>query len=97
MISVCHFYMYWSKSRFIPRPLCDTLVNNMSETFNSIIVQARSKPIVSMMEEIHLYMMQRWDENRSKEKSFKNTICTRIKTRLDNETTNSTNWTPRYF
>jgi len=69
----------------------------MSEAFNSVIVQARSKPIVSMMEEIRLYMMQRWAENRSKAKSFKNSICPRIKTRLDIETKNSTNWIPRYI
>jgi len=69
----------------------------MSEAFNNIIVEARSKPIVSMMEEIRLYMMKRWAENKSKAKSFKNTICPRIKTRLDNETTNSTNWIPRYL
>jgi len=69
----------------------------MNDAINSIIVQARSKPIMSMMEEIRLYMMQRWAENRSKIKSFKNSICPRIKTRLDNETTNSTNWIPRYL
>jgi len=63
----------------------------MSETFNSVIVEVRSKPIVSMMEEIRLYMMQRWAENRSKAKSFKNSICPRIKTRLKNETANSIN------
>jgi len=31
-------------------------------------------------------MMQRWTENISKAKSFKNSICPRIKTRLDNKT-----------
>jgi len=69
----------------------------MSEAFNNVTVEARSKPIVSMMEEIRLYMMQRWYENRSKAKSFKNSIFPRIKTKLKNETANSINWIPRYF
>ena len=33
-----------------------TLVNNMSEAFNSVIVDARSKPIITMLEDIRLYM-----------------------------------------
>jgi len=50
-----------------------------------------------MMEEIRLYMMQRWAKNISKAKSFKNSIRPRIKKRLDNKTANSTNWIPKYF
>ncbi|XP_017426226.1 uncharacterized protein LOC108334801 [Vigna angularis] len=29
---------YWSRSRFSSTPQCDTLVNNMSEAFNSVLV-----------------------------------------------------------
>ncbi|XP_014495732.1 uncharacterized protein LOC106757562 [Vigna radiata var. radiata] len=43
---------YWSRSRFTGRAVTDTLVNNMSEAFNSVIVDARGKPIVTMLEEI---------------------------------------------
>jgi len=46
--------------------MSDTLVNNMSEAFNSVIVEARSKPIISMMEQIRAYLMDRWATNRSK-------------------------------
>jgi len=42
----------WSRSRFTSRPTCDIVVNNMSKGFNNIIVDARSKPIITMMEEI---------------------------------------------
>ena len=34
----------WTKSHFSPRALTDCLVNNMSESFNSMIVKARDKP-----------------------------------------------------
>ena len=48
---------FWSKSRFRTSPRCDTLVNNMSEAFNSVFVAARAKPIVTMIEEIRVYLM----------------------------------------
>jgi len=39
---------------------CDTLVNNISEAFNYVIVVPRSKPVVSMLEDIRVYVMERW-------------------------------------
>ncbi|XP_052726016.1 uncharacterized protein LOC128194445 [Vigna angularis] len=57
---------FWSRSRFSGRPTCDTLVNNISEAFNSVILDARGKPIITMMEEIRSYMMKRWASNREK-------------------------------
>jgi len=47
---------------------CDTLVNNMSEAFNSVIVDARSKPIIKMLKEIILYITNRWASNKFKVK-----------------------------
>jgi len=32
----------------------------MSEAFNNMLVDARSKPIITMLEDIRLYMMNRW-------------------------------------
>ena len=63
----------------------DTLVNNMSEAFNSVIVDARSKPIISMLEETHLYIMKRWSKNRSKVQKYEGDICPKIRTRLSKE------------
>ncbi|KAL4397993.1 hypothetical protein AHAS_Ahas01G0247400 [Arachis hypogaea] len=54
----------WSKSRSSYLPICDALVNNMCECFNSVIVEAREKPIVFMLEDIRVYLMNRWDDNR---------------------------------
>ncbi|XP_016172476.1 uncharacterized protein LOC107614863 [Arachis ipaensis] len=50
---------YWSRSRFTYNSKVDTLVNNMSESFNSVIVDAREKPIVTMLEEIRVKLMTR--------------------------------------
>lgn len=49
---------FWRKSRFRTSPMCDTLVNNMSKAFNSVFVVARAKSIVTMIEEIRVYLMQ---------------------------------------
>ncbi|XP_038707242.1 uncharacterized protein LOC120002548 [Tripterygium wilfordii] len=41
---------FWTRSHLNGHPKCDTLVNNMSETFNSVILVARELPISSMKE-----------------------------------------------
>jgi len=76
---------FWSRSRFTGQAVCDTLVNNMSEAFNSTIINARSKPIITMMEDIRIYLMKRWAKNRVSIKKVEGSICPKIKNRLDNE------------
>jgi len=46
--------------------ICDTIVNDISEAFNSVIVDARGKPIITMLEEIRVYLMERWVTKRKK-------------------------------
>jgi len=48
---------HWSKSFFKTDSHCDTLVNNMSESFNYVIVVPRTKPVITMLEEIRVYLM----------------------------------------
>jgi len=86
---------FWSRSRFVPRPACDTVVNNMSEGFNSTIVDARSKPIITMMEEIRIYLMKRWASNRKKIATVEGPICPKIKSRLEKEIEKTKYWIPR--
>lgn len=57
---------FWIKSRFRTTQRCDTLVNNMSEAFNSVFVTVRAKPIVKMIGEIRFSLMIRWKSNRKK-------------------------------
>jgi len=61
------------------------MVNNMSEAFNNVIVDARTKQIISMLEDIKIYLMKRWAKNQKKVKSFKGSICPKIKSRLREE------------
>ncbi|RYR33582.1 hypothetical protein Ahy_A10g048181 [Arachis hypogaea] len=43
---------------------CDVLVNNMREYFDSIMVEVREKSIISMLEDIRVYLMNKWTDNR---------------------------------
>ena len=75
---------YWSRSRFNTSVKCDTLVN-MLEAFNNMLMDARSEPIVTTLEDIRLYMMNRWASNRLKIHSFEGSICPKIRDKLNKE------------
>jgi len=87
---------HWSKSRFTSGPLCDTLVNNMSEAFNSTIIIARGKPVVTMFEEIRVYLMERWEANRQKIARYEDEVLPNIKKRIAREYAYTNNWLVRY-
>ena len=92
-----HYYScrFWSKSRFSDRAICDTIVNNMSEAFNSVIVDARGKPIITMLEEIKVYLMERWATRRKKVTTFEGNICPKVLDRLHKEKELTKYWIPR--
>ena len=70
---------HWSKLRFSFNSKCDVLVNNMSETFNSVIIGPRGKPIVTMFEDISGYLMERWATNRTKLQAYNVSVLPNIK------------------
>ncbi|KAK8576416.1 hypothetical protein V6N13_032338 [Hibiscus sabdariffa] len=43
---------FWSKSHFSTRSKCDMLLNNLCESFNKCVLEARSRPIITMLEGI---------------------------------------------
>ncbi|KAL0454314.1 UNVERIFIED_CONTAM: hypothetical protein Slati_0770600 [Sesamum latifolium] len=56
----------WSRSHFSELPICDMLLNNVCETFNACILNAREKSILTMLEWIREYLMRRMQENRDR-------------------------------
>lgn len=86
---------HWSKSKFSGNSHFDTLVNNMSEAFNSTIVIPRQKPIVTMCEDIRVYMMEKWDANRTKIASYEDDVLPNIKKRIARESAYTSNWLVR--
>lgn len=49
----------WSRAHFTDDPVCDILLNNLCESFNSAIVSARDKPIITLVEMVRCYIMRR--------------------------------------
>jgi transposase-like protein len=88
---------HWTKAMFKGDSKCDTLVNNISEAFNSVIVVRRSKPVVSMLEDIRVYVMERWQKNREKIAKYADgEVLPNIKKRLEKESAYANNWIVRY-
>ncbi|XP_042374961.1 uncharacterized protein LOC121969103 [Zingiber officinale] len=69
----------WSKSHFSTIPKSDILLNNMCESFNSCILDARDKPIIEMFESIRNLLMNRFLLNREKVEKWKSQICPKIR------------------
>ncbi|XP_038701798.1 uncharacterized protein LOC119998517 [Tripterygium wilfordii] len=87
---------FWTRSHFNGHPKCDTLVNNMSETFNSVILSAREMPVVSMLEEIKNYLMIRWCQNREKIVRFEGNILPRPMKKITERWDESGKWLCRW-
>ncbi|KAL0367541.1 UNVERIFIED_CONTAM: hypothetical protein Sradi_3644200 [Sesamum radiatum] len=70
----------WSRSHFNPYPKCDILLNNLCESFNASILEAREKQIYSMLEWIREFLMARLQQNKDRAaRRWKGKICPRIK------------------
>ena len=50
---------YWSRAFFNTFTKCDMVDNNLSGCFNSWIVEARYKPILELLDDIRLQVMER--------------------------------------
>lgn len=68
----------WSRSAFSPRSKCDMLANNISESFNQYIKDARDKPIITMMEMIRRQLVNRYEEKRSWITTVNRKLCSKI-------------------
>ncbi|KAG8379808.1 hypothetical protein BUALT_Bualt07G0127800 [Buddleja alternifolia] len=56
----------WSKSHFSTFSKCDMMLNNICESFNRSILEAREKLVITMLEWIREYLMTRLTENRDR-------------------------------
>ncbi|KAH1033541.1 hypothetical protein J1N35_045715 [Gossypium stocksii] len=70
---------HWSRSHFSFRSHSDMLVNNLSESFNKIILEARGKPILTMMETIRTKIMLLIVNKKEEADKWKRMLCPKIK------------------
>ncbi|KAL2940308.1 putative surface-exposed virulence protein BigA [Bienertia sinuspersici] len=61
----------------------DVITNNMAETFNSYIINARTKHLISMMEEVRALLMQRVVTKRQEMQRSRQVICPRVQVILE--------------
>ncbi|CAH9122936.1 unnamed protein product [Cuscuta epithymum] len=71
-------------------------MNNLSEAFNSTIMVARDKPIVTMCEWIRTYLMSRIATLRSKLNMWQHRVMLKPKKRLDREIEHGGNLQPTW-
>lgn len=74
---------HWSRSHFKETTKCDILLNNLCESFNSVILETREKPIRGMLENIRVYLMERLRTKREWMKKRADNICPKIQIKLE--------------
>ncbi|KAL8484220.1 hypothetical protein ACS0TY_026787 [Phlomoides rotata] len=57
---------------------CDMLLNNVCESFNSTILEARGKAIITLLEWIREYLMKKLQKNKERVARWKMRLCPRI-------------------
>ena len=73
----------WTSSHFSPRALTNCLVINLSESFNSMIVKARDKPILSMLEWIRIRLMSKLYMKMTNIEKYSGKLCPSIQEKLE--------------
>ena len=74
---------YWSRAYFKTLTHCDVVDNNISECFNSWILEARYKPIISMLDHIRVQCMERIHIKRDYMARIDTELCPRIIRKLN--------------
>lgn len=72
----------WCRAFFASGRACEAIENGMSESFNSVIDEARKKPIITMLEEIRLYVMRRCYRMSKLHETWEGDICPSILQRM---------------
>ncbi|XP_044401025.1 uncharacterized protein [Triticum aestivum] len=73
----------WIKAFFNPFPKCDILLNNMSEVFNSYILEARELPVVSALDNMHIKLTNRIVSKQRESDKWTGRLCPKIQKKLD--------------
>ncbi|KAK8628151.1 hypothetical protein V6N13_063863 [Hibiscus sabdariffa] len=75
---------HWSKAFFRTNSKCDAVDNNFREAFNSVIISARYKSIISLFEGIRHYVMNRNLAHKHKCQKWEGLLCPKIAKLVEN-------------
>ncbi|XP_059436479.1 uncharacterized protein LOC132169463 [Corylus avellana] len=73
----------WSRAWFNESPRCELLVNNICECFNSYILKARDKPILTLFKMIRKKLLRRYQVKREGIEKLTGRLCPRIVQKLE--------------
>ncbi len=73
---------HWSRAWFRLGSDCDSVDNNISESFNKWIIEARCLPLISCLENIRQNVMIRIQQNRTESDKWHGTICPNVLKKL---------------
>ncbi|GJZ45277.1 autophagy-related protein 11-like protein [Tanacetum coccineum] len=73
----------WCKAYFRQESKCPNFDNGICKSFNRAILVQRTKPIITMLEDIRLYIMQRLVEMNRVARNWEHTITPSIRKRLE--------------
>lgn len=69
----------WCRALFASGKACEVVENGMSESFNSVIDKARKKLIITILQEIRLYMMNKFKTMSKLHETWDRHICPSIR------------------
>lgn len=72
----------WSRHALNSYVKSDMILSNIAETFNAWILDARDKPIITMLEKIRRLVMERFQKKREEGQKLQVNICPRIQKKL---------------
>ncbi|XP_016172531.1 uncharacterized protein LOC107614918 [Arachis ipaensis] len=84
----------WTKSQFSHRPKLDNICNNACEVFNARIKEAKSKPIITLLEEVRMFVMRTIAKDKVKLANHVGILPPVIQSCLDKIKKESKNWMP---
>ncbi|KAL0345875.1 UNVERIFIED_CONTAM: hypothetical protein Sradi_4418800 [Sesamum radiatum] len=87
---------HWARCFFPGRTKCDTLVNNMSESFNSYTHEAREQPIIDMFETIRRKCMTRIQIKKAGMEKYDKDVCPNICKKIESQIQESKYWFPNW-
>ncbi|XP_072073775.1 uncharacterized protein [Arachis hypogaea] len=82
----------WTKSTFSHRPKLDNICNNACEVFNARIKEVRAKPIITLLEEVRMFVMRTIAKNKVKLASHVGKLPLVVQSILDKIRKESKNW-----
>ncbi|XP_072077749.1 uncharacterized protein [Arachis hypogaea] len=84
----------WSRAHFSEYPKLDNYTNNNCEVFNAKVKKMRSKPIITMLEEVRCYVMRIMARNKKVLVGYSGRLAPTQQSRLEREKRENNKWRP---